>query len=345
MLSICVRDGSVEWWIRAVEFDLLFRTLVWACAHDRATPAWRYKVWPQQKNAPSPFIPPWPDDRGFSETKTQQSKIFLITIEEKVRSCQKRTSKELPTASITLLVQFYLPLIPGYRWGQLELGRSQQFPLWRHQPKKADHQATDVEMMNKRLVLSNCSLSYQQWGSHNSAKKVLAIHGWLDNSNSFSVLGPYLAERGYHVVAYDNIGHGYSSHETASSNSYTMAPYLGRCRDMIERLQWDKCSIVGHSLGASLTTLFAGTHPEIVEKIVLIDGFVTPTTQPAERAASNLRRAIDSERKYNIRQLTKSGPKSYPTLQDAISARLSSVATYPGKQFLSVEAASMLVAR
>ena len=209
----------------------------------------------------------------------------------------------------------------------------------------ATQQTIDVEMMNKRLVLPNCSLSYQQWGSHNSAKKVLAIHGWLDNSNSFNFLGPYLAERGYHVVAYDNIGHGYSSHETASSNSYTMAPYLGRCRDMIETLKWDKCSVVGHSLGASVAILFAGTYPEIVEKIVLIDSFAAPMTQPAERAAANLRRAIDSEREYDNRQLTKSGPKSYPTLQDAISARLSSVATYPGKQFLSVEAASMLVAR
>ena len=212
-------------------------------------------------------------------------------------------------------------------------------------PREAAQQTTDDKMMNKRLVLSNCSLAYQQWGSHSSAKKVLAIHGWLDNSNSFNFLGPYLAGRGYHVVAYDNIGHGYSSHETASSNSYTMAPYLGRCRDMVEALKWDKCSVVGHSLGASLTTLFAGTYPEIVEKIVLIDDFAAPMTQPAEKAAANLRRAIDLERKYNIRQLTKSGPKSYATLQDAITARLSSVATYPGKQFLSVEAASMLVAR
>ena len=200
-------------------------------------------------------------------------------------------------------------------------------------------------MMNKRLVLSNCSLAYQQWGSHSSAKKVLAIHGWLDNSNSFKFLGPYLAERGYHVVAYDNIGHGYSSHETASSNNYTMAPYIGRCRDMIEGLKWEKCSIVGHSLGAALTTLFAGTYPEIVEKIVLIDGFATPMTQPSERAASNLRRAIDLERKYKIRQLSKSGPKNYATLHDAITARVSSVSTYPGTQFLSVEAASILVAR
>lgn len=200
-------------------------------------------------------------------------------------------------------------------------------------------------MRNNRLVLSNCSLSYQQWGSHHSAKKVLAIHGWLDNSNSFNFLGSYLADRGFHVVAYDNIGHGYSSHETASSNNYTMAPYIGRCRDMIDHLKWNKCSIVGHSLGAALATLFAGTHPEIVEKIVLIDGFATPMTQPSEKAAVNLRKAIDSERKYCTRQLTKSGPKNYPTVHDAITARLSSVATYPGKQFLSFEAASMLVAR
>jgi pimeloyl-ACP methyl ester carboxylesterase len=200
-------------------------------------------------------------------------------------------------------------------------------------------------MGSKRIFLSNSSISYQQWGSPNATKKVLAIHGWLDNSNSFQFLGPYLGDRGFHVVAYDNIGHGHSSHESASSNNYNVAPYVGRCRDIIEALKWDTCSIVGHSLGASLTTLFAGTHPEIVQRIALIDGFATPLTQPAPKAAANFRRAIDSERKYKARLLESFEPKLYKTLSDAIAARMASVNTYPGKQFLSFEAASTLVAR
>ena len=200
-------------------------------------------------------------------------------------------------------------------------------------------------MNSKRIFLSRGSLAYQQWGSPSSPNKVLAIHGWLDNSNSFNYLGPYLAERGFHVVAYDNIGHGYSTHEKASSNNYGVAPYVGRCRDVIEALKWEKCNIVGHSLGAALTVLFAGSHPDMVDKIALIDGFATPLTQPAERAATNLRRGIDMELDYKIKQQKRIGPKLYANLEAAIVARMNSVKTYPGKQFLSIQAACALVSR
>jgi pimeloyl-ACP methyl ester carboxylesterase len=200
-------------------------------------------------------------------------------------------------------------------------------------------------MSSRRFVLSNCSLSYKEWGASNSTKKVLALHGWLDNSNSFNFLGPYLADRGFHVVAYDNIGHGYSSHGTSSSNNYTVASYVGRCRDIVDSLQWEKCNIVGHSLGATLTTIFAGTYPETVQNIALIENFISPMLQPAERARNTLRRAIDAEKLHQLKQSSKSGPKSYDTLQEAIEARMNSVKKYPGKQFLSIEAATALVAR
>ena len=200
-------------------------------------------------------------------------------------------------------------------------------------------------MSNKRILFARGSLAYQQWGSPTSTKKVLAIHGWLDNSNSFNYLGPYLAKLGYHVVAYDNIGHGYSSHETASSNNYSVAPYVGRCRAIMDALEWDKCNIVGHSLGASLAVLFAGSHPDRVQRLAAIDGFSSPLTQPAERAAVNLRKAIDMEVNYQIKQRTRDGPKLYDTLQNAILARINSVSSYPGEQTLSVAAATTLVAR
>ena len=34
----------------------------------------------------------------------------------------------------------------------------------------------------------------------------------MDNSNTHSILGPYLASKGFHVIAIDWIGHGQSSH-------------------------------------------------------------------------------------------------------------------------------------
>lgn len=61
--------------------------------------------------------------------------------------------------------------------------------------------------MTKNLtLLDGMRIAYQEWGNHFSQKKILALHGWLDNSNSFKYLGPFLAENGYHVIAIDHAG-------------------------------------------------------------------------------------------------------------------------------------------
>lgn len=74
------------------------------------------------------------------------------------------------------------------------------------------------------LLSDGFRIAYQQWQGGSSVatggelgKRCLCLHGWLDNSNSFSVLGPYLADRGYTVVAIDHIGHGHSSHSPNSA--------------------------------------------------------------------------------------------------------------------------------
>jgi len=60
--------------------------------------------------------------------------------------------------------------------------------------------------MNRLALFDGIKIAYQEWGSQISTRKILALHGWLDNSNSFCFLGPYLADRGYHVVAIDQAG-------------------------------------------------------------------------------------------------------------------------------------------
>jgi pimeloyl-ACP methyl ester carboxylesterase len=43
-----------------------------------------------------------------------------------------------------------------------------------------------------RLTTSGLRVAYQVWGEGNPIK-VLCLHGWLDNSNSFNVLAPFLS--------------------------------------------------------------------------------------------------------------------------------------------------------
>lgn len=186
-------------------------------------------------------------------------------------------------------------------------------------------------------------IAFQEWGSQLSPKKVVALHGWQDNSNSFYHLGPRLAENGYHCIALDTAGHGFSSHLSKDSSFY-IHKYVSHIRQVHDILGtgWEKPHIIGHSLGAGISMMFAGCYPEKVDKLVLIDGF-GPVTRDESTAASNLRKGIDAEINHyanSVRPL-----KQYKELNDVINSRVKICQTYPGDQYLSREAATQLMMR
>ena len=99
---------------------------------------------------------------------------------------------------------------------------------------------------------------------------MLALHGWLDNCESFHYLAPLLAAAGHHVVAVDMPGHGLSDHLPPGVVYHDVDNVL-----MIHRIVtgygWSRVSLVGHSLGGGVCLLFAACFPHLVEKLVMID--------------------------------------------------------------------------
>jgi pimeloyl-ACP methyl ester carboxylesterase len=132
--------------------------------------------------------------------------------------------------------------------------------------------------MTRLKLVTGISLACQHWGS--GPNYVLCLHGWLDNSNSFAYLGPYLEKKGiYTVVASDHVGHGRSDHNGLGSLNQFSA-YVTHVKGLLDVLGWDKVDIIGHSLGAAVGMIFASCFPEKVKHLVLIDGF-GPITKPA----------------------------------------------------------------
>jgi pimeloyl-ACP methyl ester carboxylesterase len=195
----------------------------------------------------------------------------------------------------------------------------------------------------KRLnIVGGLKIGYKEWGipSADVSKRIIALHGWLDNANSFNILGPYFANKGYHMIAIDHLGHGHSDH-LGKGGHYTMQKSVGVVRDILQILNWETSHIIGHSMGASISVMYAATFPEKVDKLVLIEGF-GPLTAKVENTVRNLRKALDGERLMFLKNKL---PKLYPTMLQAIQARMEVVKTYPGQQFISKEAAISLVSR
>ena len=72
------------------------------------------------------------------------------------------------------------------------------------------------------------------------------------------------------LIAIDFPGHGKSSHRWPGM-PYLHFEYIADVKKVVSQLGWVKFSIIGHSMGASVASLYAGTFPTEVENLILID--------------------------------------------------------------------------
>jgi pimeloyl-ACP methyl ester carboxylesterase len=128
---------------------------------------------------------------------------------------------------------------------------------------------------------------------------VLAMHGWLDNASTFDLLAPRLP--GCEVVARDLAGHGLSGSRSPDA-AYNIWEDVGDLFEVREQLGWERFNLLGHSRGAAIAALFAGTFPEHVDKLVLLEGGV-PVLGVAADAPATLARSFRERRSLR----TKSG--------------------------------------
>ena len=178
------------------------------------------------------------------------------------------------------------------------------------------------------LTLGHITLAAQAYGPEDGLP-VIALHGWLDNANSFARLAPAL--RGLRIVALDLAGHGLSDHRPLGA-SYALSDYAYDVLCVAECLGWSRYALLGHSLGALIAIQLAAAMPERISHLALIDGLIPPTTDDAQ-ATEQLALAL----RARLRQ--GDGRRVYPTLAAAAEARQRSHLT------VSAEAAQLLAER
>lgn len=123
--------------------------------------------------------------------------------------------------------------------------------------------------VEQRIRLDGLELAARIWGDA-SLPPLLAIHGWLDNADSFALLAPLLATR-RRVIALDLPGHGQSSHLPAGA-SYHYIDYVQAVLAAVDALSLERCELLGHSLGAGVASLAAAASPTRIARLWLIEG-------------------------------------------------------------------------
>lgn len=119
---------------------------------------------------------------------------------------------------------------------------------------------------------------------------VLALHGFLDNAESMRCLASGFDE--YRYIAIDLIGHGRSSHRPVGAN-YNQIDYIQDLYQLIEQYELAPVTLVGHSLGGILSTIYAAIFPEHVKAVISVDA-CGPLTMPAETSVEQIQASIKS---------------------------------------------------
>jgi pimeloyl-ACP methyl ester carboxylesterase len=162
-----------------------------------------------------------------------------------------------------------------------------------------------------RLRLPHLEVAARDWGP-DDGPPVLALHGWLDNSASFDRLAPRLGH--LRLVAVDLPGHGRSDRLPAGCGNH-FVDWVAVVLATADALGWQRFSLLGHSMGAGISTLVPAGAPGRVVRAVLLEG-MGPLAETAERAPQSLAEALAQEGRLAGQQ-----GRVFPSLESAIEAR------------------------
>ncbi len=138
---------------------------------------------------------------------------------------------------------------------------------------------------------------------------VLLLHGFLDSGGSWDRVASKLAASGFEVLVPDLRGFG-QSERVGKGGYYHFPDYVADVDALVAQLDAEtKLLLVGHSMGGTVACMFAGSRPERVEKLVLLEG-IGPPAMPPELAVTRMRRWLNDLRRPRRH-------KAFASIQDA----------------------------
>src|SRR5215213_5770721 len=122
------------------------------------------------------------------------------------------------------------------------------------------------------------SLFYSDWGE---GKPVVFAHAWALNSAMWAYQLPDFTDSGLRCVSFDRRGHGRSDQ---SRDGYDYDTFADDLASLIEQLELDEITLIGHSLGCSEIIRYLSRHGDArVERMVLL----APTTPMLRKTVDN----------------------------------------------------------
>lgn len=114
------------------------------------------------------------------------------------------------------------------------------------------------------------------WGQPD-APKLFYLHGWADTGTTFQFVIDAM-QSNWQVIAIDWRGFGKTEHQ---NSCYWFPDYLADLDLILEAYSPDEAvTLIGHSMGANVASLYAGIKPERVNQLINIEGFGLSDSDP-----------------------------------------------------------------
>jgi pimeloyl-ACP methyl ester carboxylesterase len=116
---------------------------------------------------------------------------------------------------------------------------------------------------HKSIEIHGERLAYYDEGQ---GEAILLVHGMAGSSATWREILPRLAKR-YRVIAPDLLGHGQSA---KPRTDYSLGAFAVGLRDLLDELEVESATVVGHSLGGGIAMQFLYQHPDYCRRLILI---------------------------------------------------------------------------
>jgi pimeloyl-ACP methyl ester carboxylesterase len=137
-------------------------------------------------------------------------------------------------------------------------------------------------MTQRDVRLHGHPVSYEEAGP-STAPVVVLLHGIAGSSHTWDPVVPLLAPE-FRVIAPDMLGHGASA---KPRGDYSLGAFASGVRDLLDLIDVEHVTVVGHSLGGGVAMQFAYQFPERCERLGLVaSGGLGREVTPVLRAAT-----------------------------------------------------------
>ena len=111
-------------------------------------------------------------------------------------------------------------------------------------------------------------VTHYELGGPENGQPVVLVHGFSTPYFIFDTTFEFLVISGFRVLRYDLIGRGYSDRPHVDYNIHL---FVRQLKDLLDTLGLKQVTLVGLSMGGSITAAFISENPDYVSKVVLID--------------------------------------------------------------------------